>query len=82
MTYHFPSPYKCIKCDHEFQYSQDHGHPAPVLSRAVETDRGTYNQSMPVCPKCWADFLMENLGIGYGTTNWNGISDYDKEKNK
>jgi DNA-directed RNA polymerase subunit RPC12/RpoP len=74
MTYHAPMPYKCIKCGYEFQYSQDHSHPAPVLSSAQ-------NQSMPVCPQCWAKFLLENIGISFGTTNWTGVSDYDKEKN-
>lgn len=82
MSYTYPAPYKCIKCAHEFEYTPDRMHPAPVLYKAVDTDRGTYQQSMPVCPSCWATFLMKNLGLGYGTTNWNGTSDYDKEKNE
>ena len=79
MTYVVPQKYKCIKCEHEFQYSPHHTHPAPVLSKDVETDRGTYRQSMPVCPSCWATFLLENIGIGYQTTVWNKDgSDYER----
>jgi len=83
MSYQLPSPYKCIKCDHEFQYSPDNGHPAPVLKREVETDRGTWNQHMPVCPKCWGAFLQEHVGLGFNTQKWRPEgSDYEVEKKK
>lgn len=80
--YYTPQPYKCIKCGYEFSYSQSHTHPAPVLSREVETKHGKQDQSLPLCPSCYGKFLIEHIGIGYGTTNWSGISDYDKEKTK
>jgi DNA-directed RNA polymerase subunit RPC12/RpoP len=83
MTYQLPNPYKCVKCDHEFEYSPHHTHPAPVLSKQIETDRGIWNQHMPVCPRCWGDFLLKNIGIGYNTHKWKPEgSDYEIEKGK
>ena len=83
MTYQIPSPYKCVKCEHEFEYTPDRMHPAPVLSKNIETDRGIWNQHMPVCPKCWSEFLMKNLGLGFNTKKWRPEgSDYDVEKEK
>lgn len=83
MSYVSPSPYKCVKCDHEFEYSPHHTHAAPVLGREIETAHGLVTQSMPVCPTCWAKFLLENIGIGYSTTKWRPEgSDYEIEKAK
>jgi hypothetical protein len=52
--YILPSPYKCQKCGFECEYSPHETHPAPV----VHTNFG------PVisCPKCWMEWLKENLG--------------------
>ena len=84
MSYFAPSPYKCIKCDHEFEYSSDHMHPAPVLNQEVQTEKhGIQTKSIPVCPKCWAEFLMKNIGLGYATSVWRAEgSDYEIEKAK
>lgn len=60
-------PYKCIKCRHEFQWGPHDAHPAPVDSHGN-----------PVCPRCWDTFLAF-VGVGFQTTNWTGVSDYDKE---
>ena len=81
--YYAPQPYKCIKCENEFQYSQSNSHSGPVLSEEYETKRGTLHRFMPVCPKCWADFLMKNVGLGYCTVAWTDTgSDYDQAKLK
>lgn len=53
-----PQPHKCIKCEHEFNFSPHNYNIAPMTS---EKD--------PVCPKCWDEFL-KSIGIGYGTTAW------------
>ena len=83
MSYIYPQPYKCVKCDHEFEYTPDRMHPAPVLSKEIETERSTFQQSMPVCPKCWAEFLMANIGLGFCTQKWRPEgSDYEIEKAK
>lgn len=82
MSYVYSQQYKCIKCSYEFAYSPDEKHSAPVFSKDVQTPRGTYLQSLPVCPKCFEEFVMKNMGIGYCTVNWTGISDYDKEKSQ
>ncbi len=84
--YYAPQPYKCIKCENEFQYSQSNQHSAPVLSEQYESDRGTVQRYMPVCPKCWGAFLLKNVGVGYCTVQWSKEgSDYElaklKEKN-
>lgn len=71
MTYITPQPHKCVKCDHEFMFSPHTHHPSP-----------TSLQGDPSCPRCWDKFLSEHIGFGYCTTNWTGISDYDKEKSK
>lgn len=81
MTYFIPQPYKCIKCEHEFKFSQSDGHPAPVLGESYETDRGTVQRYRPVCTNCWAKFLQENIGLGYCTTKWRPEgSDYELAK--
>ena len=79
-----PQPYKCLKCSHEFEHTPDGTHSAPVLSRQEKDARGSVRTiNMPVCPVCYAKFLMENVGIGYGTTVWfEGGSDYDKASEK
>jgi DNA-directed RNA polymerase subunit RPC12/RpoP len=83
MSYISPQPYKCVKCDHEFEHSPHHAHPAPVLQKEVQSERGTHSQAMPVCPRCWAKFLLENIGIGYNTQKWRPEgSDYQIEKEK
>ena len=83
MTYQLPSPYKCVKCDHEFQYSSSHSHSGPVFARELETERGTFTQHMPTCPKCWAEFIMANVGLGFSTQKWKPEgSDYELEKAK
>lgn len=83
MTYYSPSPYKCVKCSFDFEYTPSQTHPAPVLSREMTGDRGTWNQHMPVCPQCWARFLTENMGLGFSTQKWRPEgSDYDVEKAK
>ena len=81
--YYMPQPYKCLKCENEFQYSQSSSHSAPVLSEQYETERGTVQRHLPVCPKCWAEFLMKNLGLGYCTVSWSKDgSDYEQAKLK
>lgn len=70
MAYLVAQPYKCGKCGHEFKFSPDDGHPAPVLSQDYETDRGTVLRYLPVCPQCWTKFLMENIGLGFCTVKW------------
>ena len=83
MSYFAPQPYKCIKCDHEFKFSQSDGHPAPILCEEYETNRGTVARYMPVCTKCWTKFLMENIGLGYCTVAWTKDgSDYEQAKLK
>jgi DNA-directed RNA polymerase subunit RPC12/RpoP len=59
MSHCIAQPYKCIKCGHEFLYSRDDGHSAPVTS---EGDH-------PVCLKCWDTFLS-TVGLGYCTVTW------------
>jgi DNA-directed RNA polymerase subunit RPC12/RpoP len=76
--YQFASPYKCTKCGHEFKFSPTDGHSAPVFSKEVEKSNGVHIKSMPVCPQCWQDFLINNVGIGYCTEVWTKDgSDYD-----
>ena len=52
MTFHVPQPYICSRCQHEFQWSQDLSHSAPVFAEG------------PGCPKCYGAFLREHIGIG------------------
>jgi hypothetical protein len=47
------------------------------MSREEETNKGTLVHSMPVCPKCWTDFLIKNVGYGLCTVDWGHGSDYD-----
>jgi NAD-dependent SIR2 family protein deacetylase len=56
--YVMPQPHKCIKCEHEFNFSPHNYNIAPMTS-----------EKEPVCPKCWDEFLT-SIGIGYGTTVW------------
>lgn len=70
MSHIYAQPHKCIKCGHEFLYSRDDGHPAPV------TAEGDH----PACPKCWDQFLA-SVGLGYCTVAWTREgSEYDKAK--
>jgi hypothetical protein len=81
--YYSPQQYKCVKCTFEFMYSPSNSHSGPVMSKEEETDRGTVTHSMPVCPKCWVDFLLKNVGYGLCTVDWGQGSSYDnatKEK--
>jgi DNA-directed RNA polymerase subunit RPC12/RpoP len=86
MSYIMPAPYKCIKCGFEFNFTPHNTHSAPVLQREIPGGNGIYQQSMPICPKCWAKFLMDNVGIAYATTTWTKDgSDYEnalKEQNE
>jgi DNA-directed RNA polymerase subunit RPC12/RpoP len=83
MTYTLPSPYKCIKCGHEFEYARSENHGAPVMQRPVDTGRGIQTQHLPVCPNCWIQFLLANIGIGFNTQKWRPEgSDYEIEKAK
>ena len=73
MVYRVPQPYKCVKCDYEFVFSPDHSHAAPVLSIDERT--------VPCCPVCYDKFIMENVGLAYGTTKWqSGDSAYELAK--
>jgi DNA-directed RNA polymerase subunit RPC12/RpoP len=70
MSYAFPQPHKCIKCGHEFLYSSDDGHTAPV----------TPDGDHPVCPKCWSEFLA-TVGLGYCTVAFTKSgSEYDRAR--
>lgn len=51
--YHAPQPYVCDRCGHEFSYSQDDPHSAPVFRKAG-----------PGCPKCYYEFLRAHIGFG------------------
>jgi DNA-directed RNA polymerase subunit RPC12/RpoP len=64
-----PQPYRCIKCGHEEQWTPHNVQSAPIV------------WEKPVCPKCWSEFLMANLGVMYCTIDWNDGSEYDKMKN-
>ena len=73
MVYRIPASYKCIKCDYEFLFSPDHSHAAPVLSVDERT--------VPMCPVCYAKFLMEHVGMAYSTHQWRPEgSDFDLAK--
>jgi hypothetical protein len=75
--YIIPKQYKCVKCAFEFMWGPHHDHGAPLMSREETTDSGTVTHSMPVCPKCWTDFLLKNVGFGCCTVDWGYGSDYD-----
>lgn len=58
MSYMCKQPHKCIRCGHEFEYSPDDRHSAPVDS-----------SGQPACLKCWDAFLA-TVGLGYCTVAW------------
>ena len=62
-----PQQYKCLKCGHIFDYSPDRDHKFPVFEEEERTDRGIIHRDLPVCPKCFEEFIRKNVGVGYGT---------------
>ena len=64
-----PQPYKCIKCGYEQKWTPHDHQSTPVV-----------NSGDPVCPQCWSNFLMSNLGIMYCTVNFRNGSEYDNKK--
>ena len=70
MSHIYAQPHKCIKCGHEFLYSRDDGHPAPV------TAEGDH----PALPDCWHQFPA-SLCPDHTTVAWmRAGSEYDKAK--
>lgn len=81
--YNYPQHYKCNKCDHEFMYGEHDPWNTPVLEEQEQIPKvGTVTHALPVCPKCWEQFLKTNLGLGYGTTDWGYGTYYDKKVKK
>lgn len=66
MSYQVPLPHKCTKCGYETGYSPDNGIAAPEVI------------GFTGCPKCWIEFLKENIGELKCTVNFHGQSEYDK----
>lgn len=66
MSYIIPQKHKCIKCGHEFLFSEPDGHSTPVID------------GQPTCPKCFENFIKQHVGLGYCTINWDGQSAYNK----
>ena len=71
-------PYKCVRCSFEFAYSPDVKHPAPVFYEEEETKRGTVVHSKPLCPRCYEEFMLKNIGFGLCTVDWGLGADYDR----
>jgi len=65
-----PQPHKCLRCGYEVNQGQDDTHAAPRVEGNV------------CCPKCWSDFLKNNIGMMECTVvlNKSGISNYDKSR--
>lgn len=47
-----PQPYICDHCGHDFEFSPDNPHTAPITL-----------SGHPVCPECWNKFLY-TIGVG------------------
>lgn len=60
--YILPQPHQCNKCGFTFAYGPHDPHPAPVIE--IE------QQWIPVCPKCYTEFIQKNLGLGYSTIKY------------
>jgi DNA-directed RNA polymerase subunit RPC12/RpoP len=54
--YFIPQPYKCNKCNHEFEWSESVSHPL----MEYKDEKGITH---PTCPNCWNSFLKT---LGYG----------------
>lgn len=79
--YIIPQEYKCNKCQHEFKYGPHNEWNTPVIEEEEIRPNGAdiLTHSLPVCPKCWKDFIRQNLGLGYSTADWGyGGSHYDR----
>ena len=71
MSYITPSPYRCVKCGHEFEFTPHRKHPSPVLMEEAESERrGAYTRYMPTCPQCYGEFIKQHIGLGYSTEVW------------
>ena len=51
MSYYIPRTYVCPKCTQEAEYSPSESFYAPVI------------KGSPICPFCYAKFLMDNVPI-------------------
>ena len=73
-----PQQYKCLKCGHTFDYSPSNKHPFPVFEEEERTDRGIIHRDLPVCTKCFEEFVRRNVGVGYCTVQFRDVdSDYE-----
>lgn len=76
--YIMPQNYKCDQCGHEFIFGPHDSWATPVITEEEQTDQGIIVHDLPVCPKCWEQFLRANVGLGRCTVDWGGGSYYDR----